>query len=69
MKTVKDLLSEISTLIRDIETNYPEVYKYLDENPDTIPNMDHPEISTEDLEIYLATLKDLVLKYKKNHKN
>jgi hypothetical protein len=68
MKTVKELLSEISDLIRDIETNYPSLYKYLDENPVTIPNMQHPKVSTEELECYLGTLQDLLHKYKKDHK-
>jgi hypothetical protein len=68
MKTVKELLSDISSLLRNIETNYPEVYQYLDENPVTIPNMEHPKVSTEDLENYLATLKDLLAKYKLEHK-
>jgi hypothetical protein len=68
MKTVKELLSEISNLIRKIETDYPDLYKYLDENPVTIPNMQHPKVSTEELQNYLNTLNDLINKYKKNHK-
>lgn len=67
MKTVKELLSEISELISNIETNYPELYQYLDENPVTIPNLQHPKISTEELENYLATLKDLLNKHKKDY--
>ncbi|TYA52193.1 hypothetical protein [Formosa maritima] len=68
MKTVKELLQNISELIRDIETNYPELYQYLDENPVTIPNMQHPKVTTEELENYLETLNDLLDKYKKEHK-
>ena len=64
MKTVKALLTDISELIRDIETNYPELYQYLDENPVTIPNLEHPKVTTEELENYLDTLKDLLEKFK-----
>lgn len=69
MKTVKELLTDISDLLRNIETNYPELYQYLDENPVTIPNMKHPKVTTEELESYLDTLNDLLYKHKKDHKN
>jgi len=68
MKTVKTLLTEISDLTRDIETNYPELYQYLDENPITIPNMHSPKVETKDLELYLESLKDLLKKHKKTTK-
>ncbi|WP_338732293.1 hypothetical protein [Mangrovimonas cancribranchiae] len=67
MKTTQDLLQEISTLTRDIESNYPELYKYLDENPITIPNMEHPNIDNKALEDYLSSLKALVKKYQEEH--
>ncbi|PWI29802.1 hypothetical protein DI383_08585 [Flavobacteriaceae bacterium LYZ1037] len=62
MKTVKELLTEISESLLYIKKKYPVSYKYLDENPITIPNMEHPNISTEELEKYLAILKDLIAK-------
>ena len=64
MKTVEILLKEISEIATEIETNYPELYKYLDENPITMPNMAHPKIDTKELEIYLETLNDLLDKHK-----
>lgn len=67
MKTVKDLLTKIATLTRDIETNYPEVYEHLDENPTTIPNQENPEVDAKELENYLESLNDLIEKYKKEH--
>jgi hypothetical protein len=67
MKTVGELLKEISDITRDIETNYPDVYKYLDENPITIPNLKHPKVDTNQLQVYLESLNDLLNKYKKNH--
>ncbi|HKK11526.1 MAG TPA: hypothetical protein VJ945_01760 [Flavobacteriaceae bacterium] len=68
MKAIKILLVEISKLTRDIETNYPELYKYLDENPVTIPNMDSPKVDAKELENYLKTLQDLLEKHKSNLK-
>lgn len=67
MKTAEELLKEISDITRDIETNYPDVYKYLDENPITIPNLEHPKINTNKLQDYLESLKDLLKKHKQNH--
>lgn len=64
MKTVKKLLTEISDLIVEIETYYPDLYQYLDENPVTIPNVAHPKIEAKELEDYLNTLKDLLKKHK-----
>lgn len=64
MKTVKELLTEISELLLYIKKEYPTSYKHLDEDPITIPNVEHPNISTEELEKYLAVLKDLIEKKK-----
>ncbi|MBP93792.1 hypothetical protein SAMN04487989_101653 [Bizionia echini] len=67
MKNAKDLLTEISTVTRDIETNYPEVYEHLDEIPMTIPDQQNPDIDVKDLENYLESLKDIIKKYKEEH--
>ncbi|TYB78725.1 hypothetical protein [Bizionia myxarmorum] len=67
MKTVKELLTEISTVTRNIETNYPEVYEHLDEIPSTIPSEKNPEISTKELEDYLESLIAIITKYKEEH--
>ncbi|WMI68959.1 hypothetical protein [Mangrovimonas sp. YM274] len=67
MDTVQELLTKISNITRDIETNYPDVYKYLNENPMTIPNMEHPSISETELKEYLASLETLLEKYRKDH--
>lgn len=68
MKTIKNLLTEISDLIVEIETHYPDLYKYLDENPITIPNMEHPKIDAQELNDYLESLHDLLKKYKNRSK-
>jgi len=68
MKTVKKLLTEISDLIVEIETYYPDLYQYLDENPITIPNMEHPKIDAQELNDYLESLRDLLKKHKNRTK-
>ena len=67
MKTAEELLTKISEITTDIETNYPDLYKFLDEAPITIPNLEHPKIDTGQLEVYLESLNDLLNKYKNNH--
>jgi hypothetical protein len=65
MKTTQNLLTEITTLIREIEADYPELYRYMDENPMTIPGQKQPNVDNQALENYLQTLKDVLKRYKK----
>jgi len=65
MKTTQHLLQDISTFTLKIENNYPELYKFLDEEPITIPNVQHPHIDYNVLKDYLMGLKILVKKYKR----
>ncbi len=63
MENLQNLLSEITQLTKKIETNYPELYKYLDENPMTIPDESDPEINKKVLQKYLESLRQML----KNH--
>ncbi|WP_455169861.1 hypothetical protein [Aegicerativicinus sediminis] len=67
MKTTQQLLTEISTLLRQIEEEHPELYKYLDETPMTIPDMENPDIDQNTLNEYLESLKSMVDNYEKEH--
>lgn len=67
METAKDLITEIAALTREIETNYPEIYEHLDENPMTIPSMESPKVDAKELESYLNSLKELVKNHKEKH--
>ena len=67
MKTIHDLLTEITKLTYNIETNYPELYQYLDEQPITIPSDKNPEIDKEALQEYLEGLKKTLKHYIENH--
>ncbi len=57
MKKLNQLMQEIITLTANIENNYPELYKYLDETPFTICPTEKKDICVADLEEYLDTLK------------
>lgn len=61
------LLLEISNITLEIETNYPELYQYLDENPVTIPSEDNLNVDDKSLKNYLETLKIMLKKYKEEH--
>lgn len=63
MNNLQNTLKEISQLTKTIETNYPELHKYLDENPMTIPSQSNPSIDKKILQEYLESLRQLV----KNH--
>lgn len=60
-----DILSEISSLTRRIEEEYPELEKYLDESRSTLPKDDlNPKMSVEELQDYRDTLQNMIAKYR-----
>lgn len=68
MKDLHRLMTEITQLTANIETNYPEVYRLLDENTLTIPAEGQPDIDKKILENYLQTLKELLKHRIEEHK-
>lgn len=69
MKTKQDLLKQITQLTYNIETNYPELYTFLLEDPSTIPSVEHPDINQDVLQDYLETLKQVSKHHIENHKS
>ncbi len=69
MKNLHSLLTEITQLTTTIETNYPELYRSLDENPMTIPAVKHPHIDKDIMEDYLESLKQLLEHHLETHNN
>ncbi|WP_405266807.1 hypothetical protein [Cellulophaga sp. Ld12] len=67
MKKIHAVLTAISQLIKTIETDYPELYQFLDENPVTIPSEKHPDLDKDALEGYLADLNSLLQHHLENH--
>ncbi|MCI2227611.1 hypothetical protein MC378_00410 [Polaribacter sp. MSW13] len=68
MKNLQTLLTEITQLTTNIETNYPELYRSLDENPLTIPSVNHPHMDVKIMQDYLGSLKQLLLHHIETHK-
>lgn len=67
MKTEAELnndILEITMLIRD---KHPELSKYLNEMPITIPEVNKPEITLKILSDYKNSLIQLLDKYVENH--
>jgi len=67
MKNLQPLLSEIVQLTTTIETEYPELYKFLDENPMTIPAMSHINLDEKIFQDYLQGLRTLLKTYLITH--
>jgi soluble cytochrome b562 len=70
MEKVKtDILSEISTLTRVIEQDFPELLKYLDETRSTLSQGEEGStIDMKSLENYRDSLKELIQRYDKKQK-
>lgn len=68
MKALKEVLVEITRLTTLIETDYPELHKFLDENPVTIPSANHPQIDCKAMQAYLESLRDLLNHHIENHR-
>ncbi|HEY9221554.1 MAG TPA: hypothetical protein VIO43_08270 [Lutibacter sp.] len=60
MNNLQNTLKEILQLTKTIETNYPELYQFLDESPMTIPSEANPSINKKILQEYLDSLKQLL---------
>lgn len=69
MNMSQKILTEIATVTRDIEENYPELQKYLNETRSTLPegSNDSASLDEEDLNNYLNELKAIRDKYKEEH--
>ena len=68
MKDMQAIVKEIVRLTSHIETMYPELYRYLDENPITIPSEANPHLDKETLASYLGDLKELLRHHQLTHK-
>lgn len=68
MTKIKNLLSEITRLTCEIETEHPELYRFLDENPMTLPATGHPEISKNVLAEYLEGLRQQLRHFLETHR-
>ncbi|MDO6472577.1 hypothetical protein [Maribacter sp. 1_MG-2023] len=67
MKQLHKILNEITALTLNIETNYPELYRSLDENPLTLPVSQHPHMDKVVMQEYLESLKQILNHYLEEH--
>ena len=67
MKKIQKLTQEINELTVRIEQKYPELYRYLDENPITIPVDDQAKLTYKSFADYLESLKSILEKYMESH--
>jgi hypothetical protein len=63
----KDLNSKILKVTMTIKEQYPELSKYLEEMPATIPSDKDPEITLKNLSEYYESLNSLLNEYKLEH--
>jgi hypothetical protein len=63
----KDLNAKILEITMVIRDKYPELLKYLDEMPMTVPTEKDPEITLKNLNIYYDSLNAILTKYKLEH--
>ncbi len=67
MENLGTVLSEIVALTTTIETYYPELYRFLDEEPVTLPTEREVPIDQQTMQAYLQSLKQLLKTYTKTH--
>lgn len=63
----KNLNSKILEITLKIKDQYPELSKYIEEMPVTIPDEKKPEITLKNLKAYYDSLNDVLSKYLLEH--
>lgn len=67
IETEEFLNTEILTITLTIKEKYPELSKYIEEMPITVPDEKDPEVTRKNLKIYYETLKYVLNKYILEH--
>ena len=67
METEIELNSKILAVTTKIHNNHPELSKFLNEMPITIPTESSPEITLKVLNEYYHSLVDMLKKYELEH--
>lgn len=67
METEEEINAKILKVTMVIQENYPELSKYLNEMPITIPIDSNPEINVKNLQKYYDTLLTLFRNYVAEH--
>ncbi|SDS77707.1 hypothetical protein SAMN04487764_3032 [Gillisia sp. Hel1_33_143] len=67
MAKLDKLIAEITGLTLELETSYPSIYRFLEEQEVTLPTFEHPEMTEKIFTEYLENLKQLLFRYKQSH--
>jgi hypothetical protein len=67
MITIDEINQKILLKTLDIMDKYPELSKYFEEMPITIPDLENPEITLRNLNEYYDSLITLEIKYSPTH--
>ena len=62
-RSEKELNAKILGITLRIKKEYPELSKYIEEMPVTIPTENHPDININNLKAYYDSLNSLLVKY------
>jgi len=67
MDNLDKLMAEITRLTSELETSYPSIYQFLEEQEVTLPAFEHPHMTEKIFAEYLENLKQLLFRYKQSH--
>lgn len=67
MKTENEINKNVTETTMAINEKFPELSKYIEEMPVTIPNTNEPEINETNLKDYQSSLDALLNKYAAKH--
>lgn len=69
MKKLQQITKEINELLLKMGQEYPELYQYLDETPDTLPVDPYPVLNAGVLSNYLESLQILLRHHLETRRN
>lgn len=68
MKTEEELNADILRITLAMKSQFPELSKYIEEMPVTVPDVKNPQITLKNLKEYYDSLESIFKKYVPNHK-
>ncbi|GAA4275420.1 hypothetical protein [Aquimarina mytili] len=68
MNPSQNLINQINRLTTKIETQYPEIYHFIEEQPITIPSNNHCDTNDKTLLDYLDSLRQLLEHHLDTHR-
>lgn len=69
METEKEINAKILKITMTIKNQYPELSKYIEEMPITVPDEKNPKITLTNLNMYYDSLNSILNKYIEENQN